>query len=167
MKPGARRGLAAGILLVIAADWLSKLWVLNRVALGDTVALVEGWLYLSHRRNSGVAFSMLADLPEPGGAWLLASLGLVAVTVFAYQLRSTEDPALRVALALIVAGALGNIGDRLLHGGVTDFIFVAFFPYVFNVADAAITVGAVVFAARMLTGADRPAPVSASASTDS
>jgi signal peptidase II len=163
MKIVNRRGLAAGIVLLVLVDWLSKLWVLNRVALGDTLALVEGWLYLAHRQNTGVAFGMLANLPDGWGALLLAALSLAAVGLFLRMLAATEDPLSRVAIALVCAGALGNVGDRLVNGSVTDFILVAFFPYVFNVADAAITVGAVVLGLRMLSGGNGAAarPVTA------
>jgi signal peptidase II len=158
------RWLAIGIALTIAADWITKLWVLNRLAIGETVAVLEGWLYLVHRRNSGIAFSMLSDLPEPAGAIGLSILALVAVTFFVHQLGATADATARAAIALIVAGALGNVGDRILHGGVTDFILVSFFPYVFNVADAAVTVGAVLLALRFLAGAMDP-PSAAPADT--
>ena len=57
---------------------------------------------------------------------------------------------MRIASAVVLGGALGNLGDRLLNGSVTDFILVRYFPYVFNVADAAISVGGVLLAARLL-----------------
>jgi signal peptidase II len=56
----------------------------------------------------------------------------------------------RVAASIVLAGAVGNLGDRILNGHVTDFVLVSFFPFVFNVADAAITVGGVLLAARLL-----------------
>jgi signal peptidase II len=160
MKTIARRWLAAGIVLLVVADWLTKLWVLNRVALGETLALVEGWLYFAHRRNTGVAFSMLSDLPEPWGALGLSLFGLAAAGLLVKLMVSTPDPVARIAIALVTAGALGNVGDRLVNGSVTDFILVAFFPYVFNVADAAITVGGIVLALRMLSGGAQPGPAS-------
>jgi signal peptidase II len=165
MRFVTRRWLAAGIVLLIALDWLTKLWVLNRVALGETLAVLEGWLYLSHRRNTGVAFSMLSDLPEPWGPVILVALSLCAVGIFLKLLGSTPDPLSRAAIGLITAGALGNVGDRIVNGSVTDFIFVAFFPYVFNVADAAITVGGIVLALRLLMGANDSGPVPAPADT--
>jgi signal peptidase II len=67
----------------------------------------------------------------------------------------TRDELMRLAAVLVIAGAVGNLGDRLMNGGVTDFILVRWFPFVFNVADVAITVGAVLLAARMLL-ADAP-----------
>jgi signal peptidase II len=70
-------------------------------------------------------------------------------------MRTTRDAWVRMASGLVVAGALGNLGDRLMDGAVTDFILVRSFPFVFNVADVAISLGAVVLAARLLR--DTPA----------
>jgi signal peptidase II len=64
-------------------------------------------------------------------------------------LKKTPDRATKIASALMIAGALGNVGDRVWTGQVTDFVFLAFFPFVFNLADAAITFGGSVLAMRM------------------
>ncbi|CAN5844090.1 signal peptidase II [soil metagenome] len=146
------RWLAGGIAVLVAADWASKLWVLNRIPLGDTRAVVEGWLYFAHRQNTGVAFSMFADLPAFWGPLLLSAFSLIAIVLFVRMMRETPDPAGRGAMALVIAGAIGNLGDRLVTGSVTDFILVSFFPYVFNIADAVITVGGVVLVAYLLFG---------------
>jgi signal peptidase II len=152
----ASRGLALVIILLVAADWASKLWVTNRLALGETLALVDGWIYFVHRQNSGVAFSMLSGLPPEWGIPLLSGLSLLGVVLFSRILRSTPDPATRMAAALVIAGAVGNLGDRVWTGQVTDFVFLAFFPFVFNLADAAITLGGSVLAVRMAV-AEEPA----------
>jgi signal peptidase II len=65
-------------------------------------------------------------------------------------MRQSRDRWLQIAGALVLGGALGNLGDRLYHGGVTDYIYVHVFPFIFNFADIAITVGGVILAARML-----------------
>jgi signal peptidase II len=153
--------LAAGIAALIAADWLSKLWIVNRMALGETLALVDGWLYFVHRKNPGVAFSFLADLPDVWRMPLLTIASAVGVVLFARIIMITPDTIVRVAAAIVLAGAVGNLGDRLLNGHVTDFVLVTFFPFVFNVADAAITVGGVLLAFRLLftDAALEPVPV--------
>lgn len=164
MTRRASRLLAGAIALLVAADWASKLWVLNRIPLGDARAIVEGWLYFAHRQNTGVAFSMLADLPASWGPVLLSAFSLVAIVLFVRMMPETPDPVGRVALALVIAGATGNLGDRLATGSVTDFVLLSFFPYVFNIADAAITVGGIVLTAHLLFGgrSARTDPVSAS-----
>lgn len=143
------RGLAVLILTLVAADWLSKAWVTNRLALGESQPVVDGLLYLTHRQNPGVAFSIFADLPTEWRVPLLSLVSLVGIVLFTRLARSTHDRFARFAAAAVIAGALGNLGDRLVTGEVTDFIFLAFFPFVFNFADTAITLGGSVLALRL------------------
>lgn len=150
MTRGMDRLLAATVVFLVAADWLSKIWITNRMALGESIALVDGWLYFVHRRNPGVAFSMFADLPDSWRTPMLIGLSLVGVVIFARMVLSSGDRIVRAAATVVLAGALGNLGDRLLNGFVTDFVLVRYFPFVFNLADAAISVGGVILAARLL-----------------
>ena len=145
----SHRTLAIGVLLVIAADWLSKFWVQNRLVLGGAHVVVDGWVWLTHHRNTGVAFSLLADAHPTWRLPVLVLAALVGIAVCVRILLDSGDSGVRAAAALVIAGAAGNLGDRLINGGVTDFILVRFFPFVFNVADVAITCGAVLLAARL------------------
>lgn len=111
---------------------------------GDSIPVVEGWLHLTYRLNTGAAFSMLA-----GNGRLLAvtaPIALVAIYIFWRALRPTSwMPA--VATGLIAAGAVGNGLDRLIFGYVTDIIDVRIIDFaVFNIADSAITVGGIMLA---------------------
>jgi signal peptidase II len=146
----ASRSLALLIVLLVAADWITKIWITNRLALGETRALVDGWLYFVHRQNPGVAFSMFADLPDAWRTPVLSLLSLAGVILFARIVSTTTDLVARGAAAMVLAGAVANLGDRLLNGHVTDFVLMRHFPFVFNVADAAITVGAILLAGRMM-----------------
>jgi signal peptidase II len=148
------RWLAAGIVLLVAADWATKWWLISRVPLGGQLEVVDGWFYLLHRQNTGVAFSMFSGLPQTWGAPLLTVVTLLSLGLFVWMLRTTHDGWSRVAIGLVIAGAIGNLGDRVLNGSVTDFVYVTFFPYVFNVADSAITVGGVLLGLRLLFGPD-------------
>ena len=150
MSRGLDRLLAIAVVCLVGADWLSKIWITSRMALGESIPLIDGWLYFVHRRNPGVAFSMFADLPDSWRTPLLLALSLLGVVIFARLVLSSTDCIVRVASTIVLAGALGNLGDRLLNGFVTDFVLVRYFPFVFNLADAAITVGGVVLAARLL-----------------
>lgn len=154
----ASRGLAVLIVALVAADWGTKIWITNALALGETRALVDGWLYFAHRENTGVAFSLFADLPAAWRVPLLSLVSLVGIVLFTGMIRTTHDRLIRIAGAAVVAGALGNMGDRILTGGVTDFVLLSFFPFVFNFADAAITVGGSVLAVRLARAEDRSAP---------
>jgi len=161
MSRSLKTSLAVLVIALIAADWLSKLWIIKRMALGETIALVDGWLYFVHRQNPGVAFSLLADLPDVWRVPLLTLASVVGVILFGRIILSTPDGVVRAAAAIVLAGAIGNLGDRLINGQVTDFVLVSFFPFVFNVADAAITVGGFLLAGRLLftDAALEPVPV--------
>jgi signal peptidase II len=153
------RALAVLVAVVTAADWVSKAWVQHRLPVDGWHTVVDGWVVFTHRRNTGVAFSMFAG----GESWLrvlaLTLAGMVGIAVCVHLIRTTSDRLLHFAAALVVAGALGNLGDRLLNGAVTDFILVRFFPFVFNVADIAITIGGVLLAVRLgLNGEARQGP---------
>ena len=161
MNARLNRTISIGVLAVIVADWFSKVWVATRMAIGETVALIDGWLYLAHRKNTGVAFSMFADLPEAWRVPVLSAAGLVGVILFAWLVRTTHDLVARAAAALVLAGAIANLGDRLVNGHVTDFVLMRYFPFVFNLADAAITLGAVLLTLRMVAGKMEAAPAPA------
>ena len=116
----------------------------------DSIPVVPGWLRIIHTENPGAAFGMLANgSPLLRGVVLIGISTLVLIFVASALLGRSGafSPALtRLGLALILGGALGNLYDRVVHGAVTDFIEVYHgawsFP-AFNVADSAITVGAV------------------------
>ncbi len=157
------RGLALLIVGLVAADWASKIWVTNRLALNETWAVMEGLLYFVHRQNPGVAFSMFADLPAELRVPLLSGISLIGILLFSGIIGSATDRLARLGAAAVIAGAVGNLGDRVLTGTVTDFVFLAFFPFVFNLADAAITLGGSLLAARLALVRDEPAELPAGA----
>ena len=154
-QPKRRRWFTPGIgatqwlwlsAFVIGLDQWTKWLTVKHLDLYDRIYLLP-FLDLTHRRNTGAAFSFLADA---GGwqRWFFVTLALVVSVVIMFWLRSTPARGhLRQAmgLALILGGALGNVIDRALHGYVVDFILVHYndwyFP-AFNVADSAITLGA-------------------------
>jgi len=155
MKLSRNRWLALGIAGVVAADWITKFWVANQLSIGSERPLVGGWVSISHHRNPGISFSVFAGSDSAWRTPLLALAACIGVVVALQIMRTTRDAWVRVASGLVVAGALGNLGDRLMDGAVTDFILVHSFPFIFNVADVAISVGAVVLAARLVR--DTPA----------
>lgn len=131
-------------LAVIAFDQLTKLLILQHFQLGDARPLT-GFFSIVRVHNTGAAFSFLAGA-SGWQRWFFVGLGLVAAVFIVWMLR-TQAPRklLGCALALILGGALGNVIDRLLHSYVVDFLDFHWagwhFP-AFNVADAAISVGA-------------------------
>jgi signal peptidase II len=135
--------LAAAIVLL---DQGTKALVVRSLALHEYVPLVDGLLSLSHVRNRGAAFGILSDWDVPHQSILLSGLSLLALAaIAAFFARLPAAARLpRVALALVLGGAVGNLIDRLRLGYVVDFVHVYWRSYQwpdFNVADSAITVG--------------------------
>jgi signal peptidase II len=134
-------------MLVIAADQLSKLWIERTMVLGDTFTVLPV-LDIVRAHNTGAAFSFLAD----AGGWQRWAFSLLAVGVsialvfWLRRLALTTHALLAFGLALILGGAIGNVIDRFEHGYVVDFVHAHwgshYFP-AFNVADSAISIGAV------------------------
>jgi signal peptidase II len=138
--------------IVIVADQLTKVAIVGAFQLGD-VRPVTDFFNLVRAHNPGAAFSFLADA---GGwqRWFFVGLGLLASGFIIWMIRSHPGEKLFCfAVSMIMGGALGNVIDRLVHGYVVDFLQFRFalleplfhggyFPS-FNVADSAITLGAV------------------------
>ena len=132
---------------IVIADQLTKWAIIERVPLYDKIPL-NAFINLTHHKNSGAAFSFLAD----AGGWqrwfftIVASAVSIVIVVWLWRIRNEGQSVLSVALALVLGGAIGNLIDRILLGHVTDFIQILFggwaFPS-FNVADAGISIGAV------------------------
>jgi signal peptidase II len=135
-------------LLVITADRLTKTWVAAHIPMGGAIPVIPPVLRISHWTNDGAAFSLFADTASPNTVrWVLTGFSLIAALVVLVALVRTSQrfTLTTVALALILAGALGNVHDRILYGSVTDFIEVHIFSYHwpdFNVADSSIVTGA-------------------------
>lgn len=133
--------------VVVFLDRVSKAAIEAKTIEGWRHELVHNFIYLVHSKNTGIAFSMFAD----GAAWtrcLLIAGSLVVIGVLAWYLVAGSAISARAAagLALLLGGATGNLTDRILRGGVTDFFEVWFSSYrypAFNVADSAITIGAI------------------------
>ncbi len=130
------------VVVVIAADWGTKLLITNRLTPDGRIALVHGWVYAARLENAGVSFSLLGGAHGWWRTPLLVALAAGAVVGLARFALTVREHAARLGLALVIAGAVGNLGDRIAHGAVTDFLVVRYFPWVFNVADLAITTGA-------------------------
>lgn len=141
--------------LLVVIDQLTKLLVLQRLALHDVVPVIPGLLNVTYVRNTGAAFGMLnaSDFAyKPLVVAGLAVLALVGILWYAQKFAGDAWTA-RYGFVLIVAGAVGNLIDRVTLGYVIDFVDVyvgTWHFWAFNVADAAITVGAILFIADTL-----------------
>lgn len=145
--------LAAG---VIALDQASKWATVGAFQLGEGLA-VTAWFNLVRVHNPGAAFSFLAGA---GGwqRWFFSGLGLLVSAYIVWMLRQPgQSRTMCTALSLVLGGALGNVIDRFVHGHVIDMLdvhgplFAGFFPGghfpAFNLADSALTLGAILLIA--------------------
>jgi signal peptidase II len=134
------------LLAVLGADQLSKYAVVSRLELYQVYEVIPGFFNLVHVTNKGAAFSMFASIDSPVRHYfflLVNTIAVIGLTIAALKMRHYH-PLYRVSFALIAAGALGNLIDRLRFGAVIDFLDFYLGRYhwpAFNVADSAICVG--------------------------
>jgi signal peptidase II len=152
--------------LIIIADRLTKTWVAAHIRIGGAIPVIPRVLRISHWTNDGAAFSLFAETASPHLVrWVLVAFSLVAALAVLIALVRLGDriTITTFALALILAGALGNVHDRILYGSVVDFIEVHIFSYHFpdfNVADSSIVIGACLLLLDSLLPKKHPATVS-------
>jgi len=136
------------ILVIVVLDQITKALVRANLSVGDNRNVIPGFLDLAHVQNTGAAFGMLNNIDfayKPLVMVAIAAVALLAIAAYATQL-GFNDRLARLGLALILGGAFGNLIDRAYAGHVVDFVDVYWGDihfWAFNVADAAITVGAI------------------------
>jgi signal peptidase II len=141
-------GLSWGIVAAtIGLDQVTKALVAALLPVYDSRTLIPNLVELVHVHNAGVAFGLLNSTDQPGRGLLTTALALLALAGIAYYARHIrpEERLARIGLSLILGGAVGNLIDRLRQGYVVDFVDVYWQDWhfwAFNVADAAITIGA-------------------------
>ncbi|HKP51443.1 MAG TPA: signal peptidase II [Chloroflexia bacterium] len=154
--------LLVAAILALALDQLTKLWVVANVAEKPAISIISGFARLRYTENTGAAFGFF----KGWSALLSVAAILIVVAIVISASKVSTNPLSMVALGLVVGGALGNMVDRLRLGYVVDFIDVYgprisinnvnyTFP-VFNVADSAITVGAILLMATLIFGKESP-----------
>lgn len=136
--------LASGAVFLI--DQTTKAWAVRRLRFGGDKEVIPGFLNFAYAQNTGVAFSMLDDHGD-SGRWGLSVVAFIAAALVLYFFWRTPRSNDRIlgSLALLLAGIIGNVVDRARLGFVIDFIDIQFGSWhypTFNVADAAICIGA-------------------------
>ncbi|HWL15932.1 MAG TPA: signal peptidase II [Opitutus sp.] len=146
----AYRNLLLIALTVFVLDQLTKLWIAEHLPFptyGEpgAIRVIRGFFYLVHVGNTGAAWSMFSG--QSMILALLAGATLIAIFLWRHSLGLRERLA-QICFGLLCGGIAGNLVDRLMHGHVIDFIDLHFGSYVyptFNVADAGICVGVIVY----------------------
>lgn len=142
-------------IVVLIADQVTKAWATAKLQAVDTMEIIENFFRFTYARNRGVAFSLFAD-SQFETKWILAGISTVAaIGVGVYLWRSgAHEKRLNYALSFLLAGIVGNLIDRVRLGEVVDFIdfhwYESYTWPTFNIADAAICVGAVLLALEMM-----------------
>lgn len=138
-------------LIIVVIDQLTKAWVLNGLGLrfeGQSHPVLDPFFNITLVHNEGVSFGLFGD----GSArWMLSLFSLVVAGILGWWALKADRRLLITAIGFIMGGAIGNVIDRIRFGWVVDFLDfsgnvvagVKVFPWVFNIADSAITVGVV------------------------
>jgi signal peptidase II len=154
-KFGGRLPYLALVVVILILDRWTKWLVDTTLSMNQTISVIDGLLNITYVPNTGIAFGILNSASLPAKAALFSVFaGGAAIGVVIYSLRSPVGRRLlQTGLALILAGALGNVYDRLKYGYVIDFLEFYWHSYSwpsFNVADSAISVGVALLAIEIL-----------------
>ncbi len=129
------------IALLVAADQISKYLVAANLA-GRNIEIIHNFFYITYAENTGMAWSLLSGQQA---LFCLAAAAAIGVMIW-YMIYKDPGKWTRVALAFMIAGAAGNLIDRLLLGHVRDFLHFYIFSYdfpIFNIADSALNIGVI------------------------
>jgi signal peptidase II len=166
--PPKTRTLVTALALALPLDVASKEWVLRNIERGEQLPVVDGLFYLTHVRNPGAAFSMLAHAP----AWFRLTF-FPAMTLFAlwlivsmFRQLAPRERLASFALGCVLGGASGNLLDRFRHGEVIDWLHVRLWNGYswpdFNFADSFVVVGVTLLIYEMFAsegeGLESPTP---------
>jgi len=137
------------ILVLVIFDQSTKFFIAKNLSQYDSVTIIPGFFKLVHVRNTGAIFGFLSDSGKPWVFIVLTIASLIALTlvVYYFHIVPAKDKIFKSALALILAGALGNLIDRVIRGYVVDFLhfYVKRWQWPsFNIADSCITIGALI-----------------------
>lgn len=130
-------------LIVIALDQLSKWMVVTNMELGESIPIINNFLYITSHRNSGAAWGILQG--QMAFFYIITAI-VIVVLVYTIKKYTGENKWLGIGLGLVLGGAIGNFIDRLILQEVIDFIDVYFGSYsypIFNLADSALVVGVI------------------------
>ena len=155
MSPKHRLFLGA-LLIALPLDQLTKWWISRTLTYADEIPVIAGFFHITHVRNPGAAFGVLATSPEPVRMFFFIGVTLLAIGLIIsfYRKLAPGDRFSALSLGLILGGAVGNLIDRVRHGEVVDFLhFRLWGGYTwpdFNLADSFIVVGVILLVIELL-----------------
>ncbi|MDQ0416412.1 signal peptidase II [Croceifilum oryzae] len=145
-------------LTIIVIDQWTKWLVASKMALGDSITVIDGFFHLTSHRNRGAAFGILQNQK-----WFFITVTSIVICALIYFLWASrkEHPLMKWGYASVLGGALGNYIDRVRMGEVVDFLHFQFGSYdfaIFNVADSAVCVGVAILFLGILLEPGKPVP---------
>jgi signal peptidase II len=149
MLPDAKRSkidiliFLAGVVGIVGLDRLSKIFFIHLLGLNESIAVIRNVFHFTLVHNTGIAFGLFKDSGSVFVVIPLILTGLLIYNIFYYRGTEHLTRTYIMAFSLILGGAIGNLIDRITLGYVVDFIDFRIWP-VFNVADSAITIGALI-----------------------
>lgn len=132
------------ILVIIAADQVSKYLIVNSISYGDLVPVINNFFYITYHENKGAAWGIFQN-----GRYFFIAIGIIILIILFYFLIKSKNKLLKVSLSFLMGGAVGNLTDRIVRGSVVDFLDFYFGSYnfpTFNIADSFIVIGTILLA---------------------
>lgn len=142
--------------VIVFLDRITKLYIISVMTLHDSYPVIEGFFNITYIRNPGAAFGIFSTAPPFFRFAFFIAVSVLAILLIFYYLRKSEKVNLLqgISLSLIMGGAFGNLSDRIFYGGeVIDFLdfYIGSHHWpAFNVADSALSVGAVILMITMM-----------------
>lgn len=145
--------------IVTLLDQGSKFYIVGKMSLHESVEVIKDFFHITYVRNRGAAFGILSNMDDTIRIpfFLISTIVALVAIVIIYLRAPERNCILHLSLALILGGALNNLIDRIFYGEVIDFLDLHWYQYhwpAFNVADSAITIGAI----GLLIGITRKSP---------
>lgn len=145
MPGGKRKTLAKFIVFgIVSLDQLTKYIVSQNIPLGESIPIAKNIFHITYIVNRGAAFGLFRNQ-----TYLFVASAIIAIVFILINLRLRQRALIKIPLYLILAGAISNLIDRIRLGAVIDFLDFRIWP-VFNIADTAITIGAILLAYSLL-----------------
>jgi signal peptidase II len=171
MTPKLKLFLGA-LFVAVPLDQLSKEWVIRSLHYGGEIPVISGFFHISHVRNPGAAFGLLASSPQHVRVFFFIGVALFAMGLIVsfYRQLAPGDRFASLSLGMILGGAVGNLLDRLRHGEVVDFLHFRLWDYSwpdFNFADSFVVVGVIMLIIELLASEGESRGEQARASSES
>ena len=126
--------------LVVVIDQITKFAITSKLALSESITIINNFFYFTFIKNFGIGFGLLNN---PASRWILILITIVIIGIILYYYKELPKKYLPIiSTSLILGGAIGNLIDRFLFGFVIDFIDFRIWP-AFNIADSAVTIGVI------------------------